>query len=591
MRIEELIFSDQPFMIFDEGFHPFGKIIFRNPIRTIEIYRLDTLSTSLNEINDYLKQGYHVAGFISYEVGYFFSNMNWEQTETTLPLLYFAVFQNPEKLPEIQTGPSQNYGFYISSTPNHENYVQNLDVIRTKLYQGEIYQINYTDKISFDFEGDILSFYKILSQRQPVSYGSWIRFRDIDILSFSPELFFEKKGKTLVTKPMKGTYQRGKSEKEDEKNIRILLNSEKEKAENLMITDLMRNDLGKISKEGSVQVQTLFSVEKYKTIFQMTSTIRSELSEWVEWKDIFRELFPGGSITGAPKFRAMQLIQQLEKPRGIYTGAIGVIRPDQNAVFSIGIRTLELKKGKGNIGIGSGITWDSDPEKEWLEILEKAKFFTEAPQGFFLFETILYKNGILYFLKEHLERIKKSAKIFQFPFSKKEWDTSLKQIASISPGPNAYKIKISLDSLGKFRIESHKLPKFRKEGIVKISEIEIDSSSEFRKHKTNLREIYDGEGKRFRDSGYIDVLYLNEKKEIIEGSICNIFVKIGDSYFTPPISSGALPGIFRNRLLKRNGFYEKTLSLDDLRRSNSIFLCNSVRGILRVKEVHDSKKE
>lgn len=591
MIIEELIFSGQPFMIFDEGFHPFGKIIFRNPIKTIEAYCFDTLSTSLNEINDCLKQGYYVAGFISYEVGYFFFNMNWKKTETGLPILYFAVFQKPEKLPEIQTGLSQNYGFYISSIPNHENYIQSLDTIRTKLYQGEIYQINYTDKIFFDFEGDTLSFYKVLSQRQPVAYGSWIRFRDIDILSFSPELFFEKKGTTLVTKPMKGTYQRGKSEKEDEKNIQILLNSEKEKAENLMITDLMRNDLGKISKKGSVQVPALFSIEKYKTILQMTSTIRSELSDWVEWKDIFRELFPGGSITGAPKFRAMQLIQQLEKSRGIYTGAIGVIEPDQNAVFSIGIRTLELKKGKGNIGIGSGITWDSDPEKEWLEILEKAKFFTEAPQGFFLFETILYKNGIFYFLKEHLERIKKSAEIFQFPFSKKEWDTSLKQIASISPGPNSYRIKISLNPLGKFHFESHKLSKFRKEGILQISEIEIDSSSEFRKHKTNLREIYDREGKRSRDAGYIDTLYLNEKKEIAEGSISNIFVKIGDSYFTPPISSGVLPGIFRNRLLKRNGFYEKTLSLDDLQRSNSIFLCNSLRGILRVKEVHKPKKE
>ncbi|AXR67457.1 aminodeoxychorismate synthase component I [Leptospira mayottensis] len=591
MIIEELIFSGQPFMIFDEGFHPFGKIIFRNPIKTIEAYCFDTLSTSLNEIDDYLKQGYYVAGFISYEVGYFFFNMNWKKNETGLPILHFAVFQNPEKLPEIQTGLSQNYGFYISSMPNHENYVQSLDTIRVKLYQGEIYQINYTDKISFDFEGDILSFYKILSQRQPVAYGSWIRFRDIDVLSFSPELFFERKGTTLVTKPMKGTYQRGKSEKEDEKNVRILLNSEKEKAENLMITDLMRNDLGKISKKGSVQVPALFSVEKYKTIFQMTSTIRSELSDWVEWKDIFRELFPGGSITGAPKFRAMQLIQQLEKARGIYTGAIGVIGPNQDAVFSIGIRTLELKKGKGNIGIGSGITWDSDPEKEWLEILEKAKFFTEAPQGFSLFETILYKNGIFYFLKEHLERIKKSAKIFRFPFSKKEWATSLKQIASISPGPNSYRIKISLNSLGKFHFESHKLSKFQKEGILQISEIEIDSSSEFRKHKTNLREIYDREGKYSRDAGYIDTLYLNEKKEITEGSISNIFVKIGDSYFTPPISSGVLPGIFRNRLLKRNGFYEKTLSLDDLQRSSSVFLCNSLRGILRVKEVRNSKKE
>ncbi|MBE8421435.1 chorismate-binding protein, partial [Leptospira interrogans] len=153
---------------------------------------------------------------------------------------------------------------------------------------------------------------------------------------------------------------------------------------------------------------------------------------------------------------------------GIYTGESGVIEPDQNAVISLGNRILELKKGKGNIGIGSGITWDSDPEKEWLEILEKAKFFTEAPQGFFLFETILYKNGIFYFLKEHLERIKKSAEIFQFPFSKKEWDTSLKQIASISPGPSSYRIKISLNPLGKFHFESHKLSKFQKEGILQI---------------------------------------------------------------------------------------------------------------------------
>ncbi|EMJ98095.1 aminodeoxychorismate synthase component I [Leptospira alstonii] len=590
MRIEEFLFSDQPFMIFDEGFHPFGKIIFRNPVKTIEVYHFDTLLVSLNEINDYLKQGYYVAGFISYEVGYFFSDMNWKETETVSPLLYFGVFQNPEKLSEIQTEPSQNYGFYISSTPNRKTYFQNLDTVRTKLYQGEIYQINYTDKISFDFEGDILSFYKILSERQPVSYGCWIRLPGLDVLSFSPELFFEKKGTTLITKPMKGTYKRGKSEKEDEKNARILMNSEKEKAENLMITDLMRNDLGKISKEGSVEVQALFSVEKYKTIFQMTSTIRSELSDSIEWKDIFKELFPGGSITGAPKLRAMQLIRQLEKPRGIYTGAIGVIQPNQNAVFSIGIRTLELKKGKGNIGIGSGITWDSDPEQEWLEIFEKAKFFSEAPQRFSLFETILYKNRIFYFLKGHLERIKKSAEVFRFPFSEKEWNSTLKQIALNCSDPIPYRIKISLNSFGKFSFESHELSKFQKEGILRIGKIEIDSSSEFRKHKTDLRETYDREGKLARDAGYLDVLFLNEKKEITEGSICNIFVKIGNSYFTPPISLGVLPGIFRGRLLKRKGFYEKILSLDDLRRSESIFLCNSLRGILKVKEVRDFAK-
>ncbi|EMS89081.1 aminodeoxychorismate synthase component I [Leptospira noguchii] len=591
MRIEELLFSDQPFMIFDEGFHPFGKIIFRNPIKTIEVYHFDTLLTSLNEINAYIKQGYYVAGFISYEAGYFFSNMNWKENDTVLPLLYFAVFQNPEKFSEIETGPSQNYGFYISSIPNRKMYFENLDTIRTKLYQGEIYQINYTDKIFFDFEGDILSFYKALSERQPVPYGSWIRTYNWDILSFSPELFFEKKEKTLITKPMKGTYPRGKSTKEDKKNAQALINSEKEKAENLMITDLMRNDLGKISKKGSVQVQNLFSVEKYKTIFQMTSTIQSELSDSIEWKDIFKELFPGGSITGAPKLRAMQLIRELEKPRGIYTGAIGVIQPNQNAVFSIGIRTLELKKGKGNIGIGSGITWDSDPEKEWFEILEKAKFFTEASNKFSLFETILYKNGIFYFQKEHLQRIKNSAKKFGFPFSEQEWISCLKKVSTNCPSSGSYRVKISLNSFGKFTYEFQILENFQKKGTLVVCNVLIDSSSEFRKHKTNLREIYDREGKRSREAGHLDILFLNEKKEITEGSISNIFVKIRDSYFTPPTSSGLLPGIFRNRLLKRKGFYEKTFSLDDLFRSDSVFLCNSLRGILRVKEVYNFIKE
>ncbi|EMI63279.1 aminodeoxychorismate synthase component I [Leptospira noguchii] len=591
MRIEELLFSDQPFMIFDEGFHPLGKIIFRNPIKTIEVYHFDTLLTSLNEINAYIKQGYYVAGFISYEAGYFFSNMNWKENDTVLPLLYFAVFQNPEKFSEIETGPSQNYGFYISSIPNRKMYFENLDTIRTKLYQGEIYQINYTDKIFFDFEGDILSFYKALSERQPVPYGSWIRTYNWDILSFSPELFFEKKEKTLITKPMKGTYPRGKSTKEDKKNAQALINSEKEKAENLMITDLMRNDLGKISKKGSVQVQNLFSVEKYKTIFQMTSTIQSELSDSIEWKDIFKELFPGGSITGAPKLRAMQLIRELEKPRGIYTGAIGVIQPNQNAVFSIGIRTLELKKGKGNIGIGSGITWDSDPEKEWFEILEKAKFFTEASNKFSLFETILYKNGIFYFQKEHLQRIKNSAKKFGFLFSEQEWISCLKKVSTNCPSSGSYRVKISLNSFGKFTYEFQILENFQKKGTLVVCNVLIDSSSEFRKHKTNLREIYDREGKRSREAGHLDILFLNEKKEITEGSISNIFVKIGDSYFTPPTSSGLLPGIFRNRLLKRKGFYEKTFSLDDLFRSDSVFLCNSLRGILRVKEVYNFIKE
>lgn len=588
MRIEELLFSDQPFMIFNEGFHPLGKIFFRNPITTIKAFTSKEIESSLNEIETYLQKGFHVAGFLSYEAGEILSGIDRKEQETDFPLLYLSVFNEPEIFSSPAEFSSRSFGFHISSSPDQKKYYQNLKFIREKLFLGEIYQINYTDRIAFDFEGNILEFYNILSDRQPVPYGSWIRIPDFDILSFSPELFFEKRDRNIVTKPMKGTYPRGKTEFEDERNVLFLKNSEKETAENLMITDLMRNDLGKISRKGTVQVQELFSVEKYKTILQMTSTIRSELSEGIKYSDIFRELFPGGSITGAPKLRAMKLIQELEKPRGIYTGAIGVIRPNGDSVFSIAIRTLEISHGRGKIGIGSGITWDADPEKEWLEILEKAKFFSESPRNFFLFETILYKNGIFYFEKEHLSRIKTSAEILNIPFSEDAWNACLREIGTACKKTNSYRIKISLDTSGNFLTEHSVLSPFEKKGSLQVSSTRMNSSSTFRKHKTNLRETYDLEGIRSRNFSYLDALFLNEKNEITEGSITNIFLKIGDSYFTPPVSCGLLPGVYRNRLLKRKGFYERTLTLEDLKSSGSIFLCNSLRGILRVEKIEDS---
>lgn len=588
MRIKELLFSDQPFMIFEEGFHSSGKILFRNPVDTIDAYKSEELNASLNKIESYLKKGFYLAGFISYEAGTFFSGANWKESETVLPLLHFAVFENPEKIHEDGNESLNDFGFYVTRRPDDSEYFRNLDEIRKRLFQGEIYQINHTDRIDFDFEGDILSFYKVLSERQPVRYGSWIRIGDTDVLSFSPELFFEKKNGVLVTKPMKGTYPRGKTPEEDRTNLRLLRESEKEKAENLMITDLMRNDLGKISKTGSVSVSELFSVETYKTIYQMTSTVRSEISESAGWSDIFRELLPGGSITGAPKRRAMELIHSLEKPRGIYTGIIGVIEPNGNATFSIAIRTLEIGNGKGSIGVGSGITWDSDPRREWSEILEKAKFFTEAPNRFSLFETIFYKNGIFYFYKEHFKRISDSAKTFGIPFSENGWNRTLKELSEIIPKRKPHRVRIDLDPSGNFKTSFAELPPFSKKGNVTIGGSKIRSESIFRRHKTGLRETYDQEGKKSRDAGFLDAVFLNEKDEITEGSISNVFVKIGNEYYTPPIESGVLPGVYRNRLLKRKGFREKRISLSELKNSNSVFLCNSLRGILRVVKTIDS---
>ncbi|TGK28090.1 aminodeoxychorismate synthase component I [Leptospira gomenensis] len=588
MRIEELQFSDQPFMMFEEGFHPYGKIIFRNPVDTIDAYKPEELNASLNKIDSYLKKGFHVAGFISYEAGTFFSGMNWKEYETVLPLLRLAVFENPEKIRDEGKDYLRNFGFYVTRRPEESEYFHNLDEIRKRLFEGEIYQINYTDRIDFDFEGDILSFYKVLSERQPVRFGSWIRTETADILSFSPELFFEKKNGILITKPMKGTYPRGKSPEEDGANRKLLQESEKERAENLMITDLMRNDLGKISKTGSVSVSELFSVETYKTIYQMTSTVRSELSESVGWSDIFRELLPGGSVTGAPKLRAMELIRTLEKPRGIYTGIIGIIEPNGNAAFSIAIRTLEIRNGKGSIGVGSGITWDSEPLREWSEIFEKAKFLTETRNGFTLFETILYKNGIFYFHKEHFERISNSAKTFEFPFSEKEWNRTLEELSKKIPKRKPYRVRIDLYPSGEFKTVLSELAPYPKKGNVTISRLKTDSSSIFRRHKTGLRETYDREGKKSREAGFLDVIFVNEKNEIVEGSIANVFVKIGKEYYTPPIESGVLPGVYRNRLLKRKGFREKKISVSEMKNSESVFLCNSLRGILRVEKTIDS---
>jgi len=384
---------------------------------------------------------------------------------------------------------------------------------------------------------------------------------------------------------MKGTIARGLRDIEDRQMACRLKKSTKDLSENIMIVDLMRNDLGRISRTGSVRVDNLFNIEKYNTLFQMTSGVRGTLRKGITYLDIFKNIFPGGSVTGAPKIRTMQIIRQLEREsRNIYCGALGIIFPENKAVFNMPIRTILLRKNKGEMGIGSGIVYDSSPEKEYQECLLKAKFLTQRDKSFQLIETMLWQNRYV-FLKEHLRRLEGSAGYFGFNFN------SLKIIRQLAKRENSfkkgksYKIRFLLDKDGGIKIENQEILErnLPKEKYIAISRYKTDPRDRFLYHKTSRRLLYDPEYQYYFRRGYYDVIFLNNRREVSEGAISNIIIRKGKNYFTPPVSSGILPGIYRAYLMKKVSVQEKVVLLKDLYAADKIFLCNSVRGLTEVR--------
>ncbi|MFA4905151.1 MAG: aminodeoxychorismate synthase component I [Candidatus Margulisiibacteriota bacterium] len=323
-----------------------------------------------------LAKGFYLAGFFSYEAGYSFEDTLREDKTYDFPLLYFAVCPHPLSPSPIGRGGTRSEGVRASRLNiDYDAYSQNIQSIKSYIASGDTYQITYCLKYKFDFAGDSYSLYRQLLKEQPVPYPAYLETDEFKILSLSPELFLEKKGENIMTKPMKGTWHRGKNLWEDLWVKRKLHKDKKNRAENVMICDLERNDLGKICEPGSVRTPKLFEVARYKTLCQMTSTVRGKLDPQIKLIELFSALFPTGSVTGAPKIRSMQIIRELEKEeRRIYTGAIGWISPNRNLFFNIPIRTLLIKEGRGEMGVGGGIVWDSTPEGEWEECRLKAEF-------------------------------------------------------------------------------------------------------------------------------------------------------------------------------------------------------------------------
>lgn len=594
-------------------------LMFVDPLERLQFRYGDDEHQFLDTVEKRQAQGYSVAGWFGYEFGYLLEqtlnnqvDLKVAKGELLADLGVFASYYTFDHLTgECDfplSGNSCEHDVYrvanISLSLAEEEYIQALQNILAYIEAGDTYQVNFTLKLFFDFFGSAESFYAALRHNQSVSYGAYIRWQDERIMSFSPELFFWKKGDDITVRPMKGTMKRGNNLAEDDFQRHKLRSDIKNQSENVMIVDLLRNDLGHLMHQlpdGEVKVDSLFDVETYETLLQMTSTIRARSSktslEKVSLYSLLQAMFPCGSVTGAPKIRTMEIINELEKKsRGVYTGAIGCLLPDGETIFNVPIRTIVLNGQHGEMGIGSGIVHDSDPRQEWQECLLKGHFLTQPQKSFQLIETILHhpQNG-LFLLDNHLQRLHASARYFLFHCDPDEIRSALQRRAEEFQS-GAGRLRLLLGKDGTFQIEaqecgvpaSFELPRTpameKPERSIRLSSSQIDSKSLWYAHKTSNREMYNDAYAQAVEDGCYDIIFTNENGLVTEGCITNLFLYKDGVYRTPPVEDGLLPGVMRNHLLdqSRRPIKEQSLTVADLQQAEAIFLCNSVRGVVQV---------
>ena len=578
-------------------------LLFADPVAVLEISTPDEVPTLFAQIEQYLHDGFYVAGYLAYECGHHFVPVDAGPLPT-YPLAVLGVYREPlvvdhlngefSRADHATVQPSNaTEGSEISELRpdiREEDYRSAVDAIHRHIHEGNTYQINFTTCYRFNASADPVSLYAMLRRRQRVSYGAYIATARNQILSFSPELFFRRTGDAIVTRPMKGTAPRGRTTREDRDRVAWLAADEKNRAENVMIVDLLRNDLGRICTTGSVAVRDMFHVETYRTVHQMTSTVTGTLRRGISHYEIFASLFPSGSVTGAPKIRSMQIINALEPhSRGVYTGAIGYFAPSGDAVFSVAIRTIVLEGGKGSMGVGSGIVAASEAGTEYNECVLKGKFLSASLPSFQLFETLLWEGGFP-FLEMHLDRMLQSAEYFDIHAERKALRTTLLDLASgFAPG-SRQKVRLTLDEQGTAGVSFEPLETSPDAALrVCVSSKRTNPDDPFFYHKTTHRPLYGEEFRAAQEQGCADVLFLNTRGELTEGAISNIFMRKGNLWFTPPVECGLLEGVYRRHLLEtQSDITVRILTLRDLYDADEVFLCNAVRGLRRV-EVTEQK--
>lgn len=534
-------------------------------------------------------RGLWAVGFVAYEAAPAFDSALAAHAPARgpAPLAAFALFREPGE--HLLTGtPPSNGGSpteQIRAGLEERSFVDAVESIRAAIAAGSTYQVN----LSFPFYGRLSSSslpgelrLSGLLAPDEAPYAAWLEGESWAILSLSPELFFERAGGRVVSKPMKGTRRRGRFPAEDARRAAELAASEKDRAENLMIVDMIRNDLGRIARPGSVAVERALEIERYPTVWQMTSTVAAASD--ARLPELFAALFPCASVTGAPKPATTRFIRDLEAgPRGVYCGALGVVAPGGRARFSVAIRTLEIDRRDATFryGVGCGVTWDSDPREEWRECLAKARVLDGPGPDFELIETMRWREGCgVELLDLHVERLAGSAGYFGFAgaagLGVRLRETIAAHGATLASG--SCRLRVRLARSGEIVIESEPFEAETKVWTVAIAAEPFSSEDLFAFHKTTRRERYE-RALAEAPPGVDEVLLVNEHGELTEGTRTNLMVQMGgEVWLTPPVESGLLPGVLREHLLRTGEAVEATLYPRDLKRAHRIRLVNALRG-------------
>ena len=559
--------------------------------RVLEATEAGEVVEVLAEAEREVARGRWVAGFVCYEAAPAFDPV-MKVVEATanaenpagvdsagLPLAWFAVAGSRRAAGALRAGP---YSLeHWESVLSVDDYHQSVDHIRDRIRAGDTYQVNFTFRLKAGFEGSPEAFYRDLVNAQACGYGALIDTGRWVIASASPELFFEWRHGRIVSKPMKGTRRRGLMLGDDEQERARLESSEKDRAENLMIVDMVRNDLGRISRTGTVKVPALFTTEKYDTVWQLTSTVAAEPKAGTSLTDVFKALFPSASITGAPKVSTMGIIEQLESdPRGVYCGAVGFGGPGPGGepawAFNVAIRTVVIDRAlaTASYGTGGGITYDSTREGEYDEALLKAEVLARRSASFDLIETIRWSQEEgFWLLDRHLHRLVDSASYFDIPLDPAEIRAALR--AAVAGRAGAARLRLAVSRAGEISVEAGEVP-VAVTVMAAVDSMAVDPSDVFLYHKTSSRSVYNQARARFE--GVDDVILVNPAGEVTETTVGNLAVEIRGSWWTPPVSSALLPGTYRAELIANGRLTERAITIAELKSATRLARVNALRG-------------
>jgi para-aminobenzoate synthetase/4-amino-4-deoxychorismate lyase len=564
------------------------RLCFTNPVEVIVAKSLSEVRPALRDVEQAAKNSFYSVGYVSYEAAPAFDSALVAQDGAQMPLVWFAIFQEPTDAAMLERSgsthhPSDDCDQNWEPSVSRDSYRRNISLIRDGIARGDTYQVNYTMRLRGEREGDPFAFYERLRQAQRSRYCAYLDIGSHQILSASPELFFRRIGNRIVMRPMKGTAPRGQWTEEDDCLEAQLTASEKDRAENVMIVDLVRSDLGRIAETGSVRVASLFDIERYPTVFQMTSTIEATLRNETTLDEIFAAVFPSGSVTGAPKASAMKLITELEdSPREIYCGAIGLVKPGGDCLFNVAIRTMiiDTETGTAEYSVGGGITWESTADGEYQETLTKAKVLTHEPAAFQLLETMKLEDGKYFLMERHLDRLANSARFFDVPLKMASVIQALTAHAK-EYCCEARRVRLLVSFDGEIEIQSEKYEEVRDGPLhVKLATKPISRRNRMLYHKTTDRNSYE---ERLVDPiDAFDTLLWNESNELTEFTRGNLVVEMDGKLWTPPVDCGLLPGTLRAALLDSGEISERVIRKDQLAGAIRVWFLNRMRGWVAV---------